>query len=260
VDGEEKGLTPAEIPLAPGGHIIRLVLQGYDDQERTLSIPPGQRTALAITLTPTEGRVSVTSVPAGAKVLLDGRDTGRTTPAEFPLPAGLYAVRLEADGYQPVDKPLLVASGKTAQVAVNLQPLPATVTINSTPSGATITLQGEDKGVTPATISLAPGTYTLRLELKDYKPEDKSLSLAPNQTLSLDIPLTPTQPQVGTISVNASPWADVFLDDAKVGTTPLTIKDVSAGSHKVRLEYQGSSFEADVTVKAGETTTVSHSF
>jgi hypothetical protein len=48
-------------------------------------------------------RVSLTSDPAGAEVLVDGKRSGRNTPTELPLPSGSKRLGLRKAGYRDVD-------------------------------------------------------------------------------------------------------------------------------------------------------------
>lgn len=72
---------------------------------------------------PSFGRVSVESDPPGAKIFLDGRDTGRTTPATLDnVAAGAHQIRLELEGYQSVTRSVNVPRNQTVTVSVTLEP------------------------------------------------------------------------------------------------------------------------------------------
>jgi tRNA A-37 threonylcarbamoyl transferase component Bud32 len=62
----------------------------------------------------------------------------------------------------------------------------------------------------------------------------------------------------GSITVQSSPSeADVYLDNIKKGTTPITINDVPVGSHKIKLRKQDyDDKEVTVAVSAGQTINV----
>ena len=53
-----------------------------------------------------KGSLAVTSTPAGARITIDGRATGRTTPATFPDLAigGTYSVKFDLEGYKSVTR------------------------------------------------------------------------------------------------------------------------------------------------------------
>ena len=65
----------------------------------------------------------------------------------------------------------------------------------------------------------------------------------------------------GRLTVNAMPWANVYVDGKAYGTTPKTIEDLKAGSHKVRLENPNSpAWETRVNISKGQTAKVSYKF
>ncbi len=74
-------------------------------------------------------------------------------------------------------------------------------------------------------------------------------------------PTTEIPPGTGTISVNTEPaGVQVFVDDVLKGTSPVTITDLSAGSHTVRFEKEGyHSMTASVAISGGKTTEFSTS-
>ena len=70
------------------------------------------------------GKLSVTSVPEGARILLNNIDNG-TTPSEITdLPAGVYRVVLEKDGYVTGSRSVEVRPGRSSKVAMDLEAIP----------------------------------------------------------------------------------------------------------------------------------------
>jgi hypothetical protein len=138
--------------------------------------------------------------------------------------------------------------------------------ISSTPPGARVEVNGRVRGRTPLTLGdLSLGAQTVRLTQSGYAAAERRVTLTsarPSQSLS--VPLTraaavPRPPAAaatyfGTMVVETRPsGARVFLDGREVGTTPLDLPKVSAGSHVVRLELEGySRWTASVQVVAGE--------
>ena len=66
--------------------------------------------------------VSFTSSPTGAEIYLNDKFLGNT-PAEIPLTAGEWAVRLIKNGFEPWEKKLLVMPAAKQTIAVDLTPL-----------------------------------------------------------------------------------------------------------------------------------------
>ena len=67
-----------------------------------------------------------------------------------------------------------------------------TLVITSRPQGARILLNGRFIGNTPTTLpGVAPGSYTVRIELEGYRPYSTSVTLSRNETRRVPAPLVP---------------------------------------------------------------------
>src|SRR5688572_16057318 len=82
----------------------------------------------------TNGSLKVTSFPAGAKVSVDGVDTGKTTPMSISLSVGSHLVRVEipSSGWAPAQSTVTIVEGVN-EVSVTL--LPAVTQGPAGPSG-----------------------------------------------------------------------------------------------------------------------------
>ena len=148
------------------------------------------------------------------------------------------------------------------------------ITVRSRPPGARVEMNGRDRGRTPLTVRDLPlGAVTLRVTEDGYGPEQRRVTLtASRATQTVDVPLSKSAPKpataasgrssatrassefVGTVFVETRPaGAQVFIDGRLVGTSPVDVPGVSAGSHAVRLDLRGyKRWSAAVTVVAGE--------
>lgn len=82
------------------------------------------------------GTISVGSTPAGAKVFLDGTDTGLTTACTLNnVSAGSHAVKLTKDGYADFQQSVTVMGGQTA--TVNAALAKNTIAVSSPSAGTT---------------------------------------------------------------------------------------------------------------------------
>ena len=57
-------------------------------------------------------RLVINSKPPGASILIDGKDSGQTSPAVIPVKPGKYHVRLELEGFEPAESDLTVGGLK----------------------------------------------------------------------------------------------------------------------------------------------------
>ncbi len=114
--GTPRGATPATLDsLAPGPVTLELQLDGWHTHRVDLYLTPGQN-SYTHELTREEvttASLQVLSDPPGAAVSLNGKASGKTTPASFPsLPAGTYRVRVTRSGYRAWETRLDLEPGR----------------------------------------------------------------------------------------------------------------------------------------------------
>jgi serine/threonine protein kinase len=136
VNGQRRGVTPLAVRDLPlGGYVVRVARPGFTASEQRVTLDPGRPSrALEVALVRpaaaasppaapapnTPGTLVVDSRPPGARVVVDGRDAGRT-PLTLPgVSPGAYAIRIELQGYLPIATTARVESGARARVAVSL--------------------------------------------------------------------------------------------------------------------------------------------
>jgi len=84
-------------------------------------------------------------------------------------------------------------------------------------------------GVTGDRLVLAPGPHELRVvseTLGFEKPLHAEIFAGKTTHLSLPLPK-------GTLSLNATPWAEVWIDGEKVGETPIGNLSLPVGPHEI---------------------------
>jgi hypothetical protein len=144
---------------------------------------------------------------------------------------------------------------------ITLLPIGA-LTVDSSPPGAAVRIDGESetRGTTPAPLSwLSIRPHTVQLSLDGYQPVNHKV---PFGTVlfhrQIDVPLDRLS---GTIRVLTDPpGASVTVDeDAEVHSpTPLEIKDIPAGPHRITIKMDGRKTVelTDVNVENGRVTKV----
>jgi serine/threonine-protein kinase len=146
-------------------------------------------------------------------------------------------------------------------------PVRGQLTVRSNPSGARVELNGRSRGRTPLTVRDLPlGAITVRVTRDGFGPEQRRVTLTANRaSQALDVPLAraaaarpaasrPAGEFVGSVFVETRPaGARVFIDGRDVGNSPVSVPELKAGSHVVRLEMPGyKRWTASVSVVAGE--------
>ncbi len=130
------------------------------------------------------------------------------------------------------------------------------LTLASKPRGLNVSLNGRSLGTTPLeAVDLPPGKHTLTVSSQRFGiaravvVEIKAGALT-KQTL--DVPR-------GKLSVNARPFAEVYINGEHVGTTPLT-RPVYEGRHEVKLVSAAGEQTRIVDVTADQDVSVAVKF
>jgi serine/threonine protein kinase len=72
---------------------------------------------------------------------------------------------------------------------------------------------------------------------------------------------TPQETLKDSLTINAIPWAEIYINEKHYGTTPKTIQTLKAGDYRVRLENPDYDvWTTKVTVRGGKTSSISHKF
>ena len=145
VNGDSVGVTPMQVVLDEPGEQWVLVARGgrtvldttvWVDYGEVASLVAGRRGEPAgasttvepsVTATPEaqRGAIRVTSEPAGAAVLLDGRSVGETPLTIDGLSSGQYALAVRRSGYESVARTVAIRPGTRYEAALALQPVGA---------------------------------------------------------------------------------------------------------------------------------------
>ena len=271
-NGNYHGSAPLTInEVWPGSYSIQAELNGYHTYTTTTSVSSGTRSNVYCSLSPmiTSGSLYILSNPTNAKVVLDGLYRGNTPLTLNNLAPTTHIVELDYPGYYDWKSTVDVAAGGTKTVSGTLNPMPVSnvgwVYVSSSPGGASVKLDGTNYGQTPASGSLklnniGTGDHTVTLTLAGYTPYTTQVNVNANTVSEVSALLKPVGPQPGNgeLSVSSTPsGANVFVDNNFVGITPLTLKEIPAGSHVVTVRLTGyQEYEITTTVNSGTTSTV----
>jgi len=127
------------------------------------------------------GFISISSIPSGAKVYLDGVYKG-TTPLFLSVEEGKHTIKLTKEYYYDVEESVFVKIGETTYVYETLTGY-GSISISSFPSGASVYLDGYYKGVTPLFLSkVIEGSHTIKLAKSGYAELTKTIYVYPGKT------------------------------------------------------------------------------
>lgn len=200
----------------------------------------------------------VTSLPSGATVKVDDVVLGKTPVTLARLSPGNRSVTLSYEGFASESKNIGLVAGEESKLAFTLTPTGGTIKIDG-PKGAVVYLDGKKIGATPLTHKAAPGSYKLTVRKKGYHSYSVKVTVDADKTTSKTAKLVKLG--VGEVHVIAIPWAEIYLDGKKQGSTPKVIKGVTEGKVKVRLVNPAyRPYVTTVTVKTGGMVDVRHTF
>jgi hypothetical protein len=125
--------------------------------------------------------------------------------------------------------------------------------VHSRPEGAKVTIDDEDRGVTPLTIRIAPGTHVLQLRVGTAEPRVIPLMIHAGVQTAQYVEMQGVA-STGVLEVRSEPSsARVTIDGQARGSTPVTLRDVAPGDHQVVLERAGWKSTQTVRVEPGGT-------
>lgn len=89
--------SPCTLSLPSGRHTLTMDADGFGIARRVFNVP--KDTSIYATLSKSTGVLILTSTPSGARVIVDGRDSGQT-PVTLHVPAGKHHIILSYGGLQ----------------------------------------------------------------------------------------------------------------------------------------------------------------
>ncbi len=205
--------TPQTIgSLAPGTYKLTVSKAGYAPDIRTVQVAAGNRLAVDVRLTVVKGFLNVAGSPAGASVVIDGRDTGKVTPASFVLDPAVHNVVLRKAGYLEAGSDIQLAAGQTVGYSPSLMVAGRTdnikivgggvgkifggggsssgkarIEIKSEPKGAQVIINGTPlQKTTPVEVQVEAGNYDITLEKDGFKPIHENAIVGVEDRVKID--------------------------------------------------------------------------
>ena len=204
-------VTPAVVgSIPPGHHSVVFSKPGFVSQTLTLEVVAGVRSTVAVRLVRKGSIFKISSNPAGAAILLDGKSTALTSPAELRVDVGgTHTITLVQSGFLAAQSQVSVRQGEDFSVAFTLIPagkaanskvvgglrrlLPggsskqmADVQFKTHPKGARLILNGwSAPKTTPLELRLPPGGYDLVIQADGYERFSKEIVLEAGQKVVL---------------------------------------------------------------------------
>ncbi len=214
IDGRTSSawVTPFNLTgLLPGQHSVTISRPGYTSETRNIEVASGSKSFMSVQLAQVSPTAAVNSDPPGAAVWMDGRDTGRVTPAQIPVDKpGNHSFVFKKQGYLDETITVNLQMGQTSHLGPSLRPLGSTdeikmggkfkkvfgggetagmgtVSVKTQPKGAQIAVNNRilDKA-SPVQFYLNPGNYVIDITLSGFKSVHRVISVDKNGKVAVD--------------------------------------------------------------------------
>jgi len=239
IDGQQRGRAPLTIELAAGDHVLQV---GLDGASRTVPfrMTAGAQLSQVIDLPKAAvapGQLQIRTEPSGARVLVDGQKRGTSPVTVEGLAPGSHMVTVEGP-LGAVTQEVTVASGVTAALTVPLTAPERAPAAGWLAVSAPLDLQIFEKGQLLGSsrsekIQASVGRHELELanDALGYRVT-RSITVTAGEVSSMKV-----DPPKGSLSLNASPWAEVWIDGQRAGETPIGNVQLSIGQHEVVFRH-----------------------
>ena len=204
--------------IAPGQHTISAAKAGYAAANRGVQLNSGGNESVLLQLNQLTAILSVSSTPAGAAIVIDGKDSGKLTPSQIILDKpGTHAITIRRYGYLDATSSVSIELGQTSSLNLQLTKLGSTdeirgaggkfkkvfghgsdasgmgiVSVKTQPKGAQIMVNNRvlDK-TAPFDFYLNPGTYVIDITMSGYRPLHRVVNIQEGEKLAIEESLVP---------------------------------------------------------------------
>ena len=194
------------------------------------------------------------AIPIGRQGSSDFEDTapvlGELTPEVAPGISSSVESQEFSTASADTLMPQSLSESTLSPAAVVQEPSPSLgwLLVKTEPPGANVSIDGEDRGLTPLSLSDIPsGVHRIEISVLGYTTEQRTIEISPDETVAaISVELDPSMDSDavlvanGTLFVDSRPTgASVFVDGELVGVTPLIVQELIVGSHEVRIVGDG---------------------
>ena len=198
-------------------------------------------------------RVSITSQPSGATVIVDGKDRGTTPVTLFDLQPGRHHLKCRLAGYVTRDRFFNTDEGPYIEKNEVLDEVKGLLLLKTEPAGCDIQIDGVSVGRTPRLITnlAAKDAYSVRFRKPGYQDQTISVKFDGRKPLVREEQMILSS---GTIDIQSEPaGAEVTVNGIVRGQTPLRVTDVPKGRAIVKFRLDGYADEVrDLAIRAGD--------
>jgi len=143
------------------------------------------------------------------------------------------------------------------RLKVPTAPPSGSLRIETDSPGAEVRVDGTVRGTTPVSLSIPTGQHVITVQ-RGTNSKQVPVSIVANASTvyHITLPETVAPPVAESGSLNIAtdtPGGQVTIDGEDRGTTPLTVKSLSLGQHRVVVKNAGATYTRTVQIEAGTT-------
>jgi len=211
--------------------------------------------------------VKISTDPADASVTVGTQNCH--APCKLSLPPGTYQLRVERDGYQPVNRQVSIATDMKSLPMVTLTPNPppppppaidqSTLIVRTNVDDAEVFVDDDRKGVTEHNKyegKFDVGSHQITLTKSGYKDSQQSVDIVKGRLSNVKIDLQKGEPDFGYIVGTSNAGATVSIDgkvEGRVSRAGRLFQKVAPGTHTIQVSLGGyDSYKGQADVKLGE--------
>jgi hypothetical protein len=243
VAGRAAGKTPVALELAAGQYDVQLAGPGGVSRDLRVSLAAGASVvrhvefAAAPIAAPPTGALHIQTTPTRLPVSVDGVDRGLSPLTLERITPGHHDVIVRS-AQGPVRQTVTVLAGQTVSLVMSPPVEPAAVLPGWLTVKAPVTLQLREAGRLIGTtetdrLMLPAGDHEIEVvnDTLEYRTV-RTVRVVPGKTTTETVELP-----MGSLSINALPWAEVWVDGERIGETPLANVPRRIGSHDLLFRH-----------------------
>jgi hypothetical protein len=240
IDGRRRGATPLTLSIEPGAHTLTVRSAGAE-RIVPVTVTAGAQVEQYFELKPAgivtpTARLSIITDPPGARVGVDGRLRGVSPLVIEDLTGAGHGVTVTSNSGS-AERWITVEPGTTKEVVFSLPrssaPVGGWVSVAS-PFRVDVLEHDEVVGTSGSTKVMLPAgrhDVVLRNDSVGYEARH-SVDVVAGSVATIQV-----VPPKASLNLNARPWADVMIDGAAVGQTPLANVTLTVGTHEITFRH-----------------------
>ncbi|MDB4956705.1 MAG: hypothetical protein JWO36_4274 [Myxococcales bacterium] len=260
------GVTPWTGKMAAGDFTVIVEAPGYESASRPFKVARSRKTQqLFVPLVKKadppkiDVRADADKNVFGSTIFLDGQPQGQA-PMIITTTAGRHQIRIQKDGFDPLETWLETKENQTQTFAPTLKEIPkpkyGSIVVEADVPDAEVYIDGnKHPDNTPAVIqNVIEGVHVVEVRKAPALPWKQTIQVTANAPTKVRAEIQASMNGgVGVVRVlSDAPGARAFIDGTDMGPVPVDIKDVKAGEHIVQVKAPGmQTAEHKVVVAAG---------